>query len=133
MGLVEDAVNEFRLAMTNPARECIAQTMIGLCYLEQGRVADAVSHFKKGLAAPKKSAREELGLYFELGNAYELLRDATEALYYFQKVQDADPGFRGIAERIHRLTERRSQGSSAPAGVDRDDVDQAFDDLFGDE
>ncbi len=131
MGLIDDAVNEFRLAMSNPERECIAETMIGMCHLEQGRVDEAIVHFKKGLGAPRRSAREELGLYYELGNAYELLRDANEALYYFQKVQNADPGFRGVGDRIRNLADRR--GASVPASASRDEVDQAFDDLFGDE
>jgi tetratricopeptide (TPR) repeat protein len=128
MGLVDDAVSEFRLAMANPARECIAQTMIGLCYLEQGRVEEAVAHFEKGLAAPTRSAREELGLFFELGNAHELLRDAAAALRYFRQVESVDPGFRGVADRIRRLTEH-----TGPAGARQDDVEQAFDDLFGDD
>ena len=68
MGLLDDAVHEFELAMSNPQRECICHTMIGLCRAEQGRLTDAIGHFKKGLYAETKTEREELGLYYELGS-----------------------------------------------------------------
>ena len=120
MGLYADAIGEFKLAMNNASRECIAQTMIGLCYVEQGMLSDAIKHFKKGLYAEAKTGREELGLYFELGAAYQMLNDPKEALYYLQKVQKRDPNFRGVEERIAQLTSPRagagprSSPSSAP-------------------
>ncbi|MBC7174616.1 MAG: tetratricopeptide repeat protein, partial [Polyangiaceae bacterium] len=131
MGLIDDAISEFRLAMSNPDRECIAETMIGMCHLERGRVHEAIEHFKNGLGSSRKSAREELGLYYEIGSAYELLSEADDALAYFEKVRAHDPGFRGVSERMRKLTEMR--GASSPASTSRDDVDRAFDDLFGDD
>ncbi len=133
MGLIEDAVKEFRLAMGNPQRECLCHTMVGLCRVEQGNVADAIGEFKKGLYAENKSEREELGLYFELGNAYELLQDPQEALYYYQKVQKRDPDFRGVDERIARLTRPSAAPEPAHEPLVLDEVDQAFDDLLGDD
>lgn len=132
MGLLDDAVGEFQLAMANPGRECLCQTMIGLCRIEQGKLGEAISHFKKGLYADTKSDAEELGLYYELGIAYELLDDPKEALYYYQKVQKRDPGFRGAPERIAALT----SGGPPPSRdepIALDEVDAAFDDLLSDE
>lgn len=131
MGLLDDAIGEFRLCLSNPSRTCIAETMIGLCHIEKGAITDAITHFKKGLYAEQKSEREELGLYFELGCAYELLEDPSEALYYFQKVQKRDPGFRGVAERIAALSQPQAGPSSAVLG--QDDIDAAFDDLMGED
>ena len=133
MGLIEDAMKEFELAMRNPQRECICQTMIGLCYMEQGKTTDAISRFKRGLYAEAKTDREELGLYFELGHAYELLQDPKEALYYFQKVAKRDPEFREVDRRIANLTNPGDPGQAAPEALVLDDVDAAFDDLLGDD
>jgi tetratricopeptide (TPR) repeat protein len=133
MGLLEDAVHEFELAMSNPQKECLAHTMVGLCFVEKGDIAEAVSHFKKGLYCDTKTDREELGLYFELGVAYELLHDPKEALYYFQKVQKRDPGFRNVPARIRALAQPRIAAPPPPAKAGGpDDVDRAFDDLMGD-
>lgn len=133
MGLIEDAMKEFELAMRNPQRECICQTMIGLCYMEQGKTTDAISRFKRGLYAEAKTEREEMGLYFELGHAYELLQDPKEALYYFQKVAKREPDFREVDRRIANLTNPGDPGQAAPEALVLDDVDAAFDDLLGDD
>ena len=131
MGLLDDAIHEFELAMSNSYKECIAHTMIGLCYIEKGQIADAISHFKKGLYAENKNEREELGLYFELGSAYELLHDPKEALYYFQKVAKRQPDFRSVLDKIKGLTQPQQQPAAAngPAAT-AEDVDAAFDDLI---
>lgn len=132
MGLLDDAIGEFKLCLVNVTRLCIAQTMIGLCHIEKGEIAEAITHFKKGLYADQKTDREELGLYFELGHAYELLHDPKEALYYYQKVQKRDPGFRDVDRRIDALA--KPSAAPAPAlALGQDDIDAAFDDLMGED
>ena len=128
MGLLDDAIHEFQVSMRNPQKECICHTMIGLCHLEKGAYSEAIGAFKKGLYVEIKTEREELGLYYELGNAYELLNDAREALYYYQKVHKRDPDFRDVKGKIRALTQPRSGG--ARPSVQEDDVDKAFDDLL---
>lgn len=131
MGLLDDAIQEFELAMKNSQRECICQTMIGLCLAEQGKYVDAIGHFKKGLYADSKTEREELGLYFELGRAYQQLDDPKEALYYFEKVAKREPGFRDVQRHIEELT-RPQTSPAAPEPLVLDDVDSAFDELLDD-
>jgi tetratricopeptide (TPR) repeat protein len=141
MGLLEDAIHEFGLSKGNPQRECIAYTMIGLCYVEKGEISEAISFFKKGLYADHKSDREELGLYFELGAAYELLHDPKEALYYYQKVMKREPKFRNVGDKVKSLTspKRGTGGGGGQSGAPTkpqpsiEDVDRAFDDLMGDD
>ena len=116
------------LCVANPARQCIAHTMIGLCHMEKRDAQSAIKHFKRGLYAEQKTDREELGLYFELGAAYELLGDPKEAIYYYEKVKKRDPLFRNVEERIRRLAAPRPVAATEP-----DDVDAAFDDLVNKE
>lgn len=132
MGLLDDAIHEFELARSNPQRECIAYTLIGLCFVEKGEIPEAIASFKKGLYADNKTDREELGLYFELGTAYELMHDPKEALYYYQKVHKRDGTFRNVEDKLRALTRRASLPPDSPAG-EVDDVDQAFDDLLGED
>jgi tetratricopeptide (TPR) repeat protein len=133
MGLLDDAISEFELCLSNPQRLCIAETMIGLCHIEKGEIAEGISHFKKGLYADTKSEREELGLYFELGHAYELLQDPKEALYYYQKVQKRDPTFRDVETRIRNLSQPQAPTAQAAPELGQDDIDAAFDDLMGED
>jgi tetratricopeptide (TPR) repeat protein len=132
MGLVVDAVAEFERCTDHPEKECIAHAMIGVCHFEQGAYAQAIAHFKKGLNAEVKTDREETGLYFELGCAYQASGDAREALYYFDKVRRRDASFRNVGDRIAALARDVAPGP-APAATSADDVDAAFDDLMGDD
>lgn len=132
MGLLNDAIGEFRLCLVNPQRVCIAETMIGLCHIEKDEVAEAVIHYKKGLYAGHKTDREELGLYYELGRAYELLGDPKEALYYYEKVKKRDGTFRNVDGRIDALS-RPAPAQSVVATNPVDDIDAVFDDLMGKE
>ena len=111
MGLIDDAIAEFNIAMRDPAREVGCHMMIGLCCVEKGQMTDAINHFKEGLYAERIQEREQLALYFELGQAYERLTDAREALYYYEKVNKRDPAFRDIELRIQALRD-----GGAPAG-----------------
>lgn len=132
MGLLADAISEFGLCLVNPQRICIAETMIGLCHIEKGEIAEAVIHYKKGLYADHKTDREELGLYYELGRAYEQLGDPKEALYYFEKVKKRDATFRHVDDRIDALS-RPAPAQSVVAANPADDIDAVFDDLMGKE
>ncbi len=129
MGLIDDAIHEFEVAMVNPQRECIAHMMIGLCHTERGEISEGIGHFKKGLYAENKSEREELGLYFELGAAYQALGDQEEALYYFQKVQKRDDTFRDVVRHIAALR----AGGSVALPTPQNDLSRAFEDIAGGE
>ncbi|MEM6957490.1 MAG: tetratricopeptide repeat protein, partial [Myxococcota bacterium] len=131
MGLVDDAIGEFELAMKNPTRETLCHTMIGLCRMEQGRPSEAIAHFKKGLYEEQKTDAEELGLYYELGVAYETLEDPQEAAFYFQKVTGRNPNFRDAAERLARAGQPKE--APQPPALELEEVDAAFDDLLSDD
>ena len=135
MGLLDDAIAEFRVATASPARRCIGELMLGICHIEKGDPATAIEHFREGLQASQRTEHEELGLYFEIGNAYELLGDIGEALYYLQKVEKHDPSFRNVRARVQSIQQHGASGplrtgvSVAPGA---EEVDQAFDDLLTD-
>ena len=131
MGLLDDAIREFELCLQDADRTCISETMIGLCYLEKNEVSKGISHFKRGLNAEQKTDREELGLYFELGQAYQLISDTNEALYYYRKVEKRDPEFRQVRSRIAEVQGVPALHEVAPLG--REELDRAFDDLLGED
>lgn len=130
MGLLDDAINEFRIVMKDPGREVQCHLMIGLCFLEKGMQTDAIGQFKKGLYVEGITEREALSMYFELGQAYERLNDPREALYYYEKVMKRDSHFRDVEKRIAAVR----GGAAVPAAMPEargDDVDAAFDTLLG--
>ncbi|PIE19559.1 MAG: hypothetical protein CSA65_01930 [Proteobacteria bacterium] len=116
MGLLDDAIAEFKVAMRSREKEVLCHMMIGLCCSEKGMISEAISQFKTGLYVEGITERETIALYFELGQAYEKLDDLQEALYYYEKVAKKDPRFRDVERHVHRLrraTGERGNGSPA--------------------
>jgi tetratricopeptide (TPR) repeat protein len=130
MGLIDDAIAEFRLVMKDPTREVQCHLMIGLCQLEKGQITEAIGSFKKGLYVDGITVRETLSLYFELGSAYQKLGDPREALYYYEKVQKRDPRFRGIDALVEQLRSGQAGQLAKPQPTDGD-VDALFDSIAG--
>ncbi|MEO6950368.1 MAG: tetratricopeptide repeat protein [Polyangia bacterium] len=131
MGLIDDAIAEFRIVMRDTKREVQCQLMIGLCYLEKEMFTEAINQFKKGLYVEEITDPEALSLYYELGQAYEKIGDPREALYYYDKVQKREPQFRDLARRLRALRGEASVVTAAPVSRGGgDEVDDAFDSLL---
>ncbi len=131
MGLYDEAIKAFTKVSTVSARAVECHMMIGLCYREQGALAEAVQQFKAGLYVDGITDREKLGLYYEIGVAYEQMDDPGEALYFLEMVIKKDAKYRDISERVTRLRAAAGTGNGArkkkarPGGGD--DLDAAFD------
>jgi len=131
MGLLPDAVGEFETAGRDAARECMCFAMIGMIYLEQNQLDRAAEAYVRALSATQKTVEQEMSLYYDLGNVYEMKGKNQDALYYFQKIARRDPGYRGVSDRIQALLPAPlpTPHSSARAAND-DEFDRVFDDLF---
>jgi tetratricopeptide (TPR) repeat protein len=132
MALLSDAIHEFELAARDAQRECMCYAMIGMIHLEQDQLDRAADAYIRALSAPSKTVDQEMSLYYDLGNVYEMKEKYQDALYYFQKIARRDPGYRDVADRIAQL---QPGGEGAPAPGARavnhgDDFDRVFDDLF---
>jgi tetratricopeptide (TPR) repeat protein len=130
MGLLPDAVGEFEVAGRDPSRECMCFAMIGLIYLEQNQLDRAAEAYVRALSAAQKTVEQEMSLYYDLGNVYEMKRQNQDALYYFQKIARRDPGYRDVSERIRHLQPAPAQPERNARAVNDDEFDRVFDDLF---
>lgn len=133
MGLLPDAINEFAIAAQDQKFECTCNAMIGMIYLEKGELDRSAEAYVRALGATQKTIDQEMSLYYDLGNVYEMKRGNAEALYYFQKIARRDPGYRDVKDRIDALkppavVEKKPAGQRA---IQTDDeLEAAFDDLF---
>ncbi|HYQ16235.1 MAG TPA: tetratricopeptide repeat protein, partial [Polyangiaceae bacterium] len=130
MGLLPDAVGEFEVAGRDPLRECMCFAMIGLIYLEQNQLDRAAEAYVRALSAAQKTVEQEMSLYYDLGNVYEMKRQSQDALYYFQKIARRDPGYRDVSDRIRQLLPKPAQPERNARAVNDDEFDRVFDDLF---
>jgi tetratricopeptide (TPR) repeat protein len=131
MGLLDDAVGEFQLAMGSPTRKVECLHMLGLCALDSKRAQDAVAHFEQALALPELPEAHALGIRFELGRAYEEVGEPARALGAFRAVMALDAGFQDVEERVSRL--ERGVLEAQPDLADALDADAAPEAGDGDE
>jgi tetratricopeptide (TPR) repeat protein len=129
MGLLEDAIGEFRLAMEAEARRLSCLHMMGLCALELGRAADAVGHVEQALSLPDLPDDQRVALRYDLGRAYAASGDVARARAAFEAVRAADPGFGEVERELAALAVRTSAAAPAPAEVA--ETFESFDDLLG--
>jgi tetratricopeptide (TPR) repeat protein len=80
-----------------------ALTMIGECLEAQGALPEAVVRYKEALNSGPVAEAETTQLYYLLGSAFERMGDASEALYFFEKVAKRGSQFRDVARRIEAL------------------------------
>ena len=130
MGLLPDAVGEFETAARDAARECMCFAMIGLIYLEQNQLDRAAEAYVRALSSAQKTVEQEMSLYYDLGNVYEMKGKNQDALYYFQKIARRDPGYRDVTDRIRQLSPPPAPVANNARAVNDDEFDRVFDDLF---
>jgi tetratricopeptide (TPR) repeat protein len=127
MGLHQEAIEEFRICLASGERTCASHSMIGLCHVERGELDEGIAHFARALAAPGITPQEELDLWFEMGNAHELLGKRNDALVWYEKVDERRPGFREANQRIERI------GKPHSPQEETEEFDELFDNLIAKE
>ena len=110
MGLLEQAVDSFRIAAADPAYGLRAMEMVGRCMLDQGRFDEAVEEFERALAQGGLDATARLSLHYELGLTHEAAGRPDRALAEFERVFADRPDFSDVRLKVTAL--RKTPGSA---------------------
>jgi tetratricopeptide (TPR) repeat protein len=113
MGLLDDAVSEFRIAAMDPKRRTDCLTLQGICNRDKGDFASAEAILTMALADGGLSSEEILNLNYEIASLCEAMGRNDDALSYYRKAKALNPGFRDVANRI----------ASLQGGEERDDAE----------
>ncbi|MEW6681523.1 MAG: tetratricopeptide repeat protein [Nitrospirota bacterium] len=117
MGLLNEAISEFRLVLKSPDRLIAATSMIASCYRSKGALPRAEETLLEILNKPEYAEMEGIaGLAFELGQILEVQGRNDDALAQYYRAKELEPGHQEAVNRIAQL-ERRSAGppQAAPA------------------
>lgn len=107
-GLYKAAIDQFELAVVDPAMAVKAYAQIGLCFKVNGRCEEAVAAFRKALTCSTASSKETVQILYVLGRTLEFLGRMEETLEAYRWIRREDPGYRDVAARIEQLSMRRS-------------------------
>ncbi|HEY8123081.1 MAG TPA: tetratricopeptide repeat protein [Myxococcota bacterium] len=126
MGLLEDAIGEFRVAHGDPGRSLACLHLMGVCALDLGRAGDAIAHLSEALARGQLPAEQEAALRVDLGRAYQGNGDRARARREFEAARGVDPSFGDIDRLLAELA------AAPPAPADGGETFESFDDFVGD-
>ncbi len=106
MGLLDDALAEFRIASGTPELYREACSMLGICHWERGEVDAAIRWYEAALDAPGSEEAPLSGLRYDLADMLERTGDARRAFDLFVKVLAEEPGYRDVERRVSELRAR---------------------------
>lgn len=105
MGLLDEAINEFRQAAEDPVRrvECLIQQ--GACLREKGELDLAENALQSLLAIPTLSLEESSSIKYELALTCEADGRVSDAARLYGEIEAANPAFRDVKMRLQQSAE----------------------------
>ncbi len=106
MGLVEQAVESFRISEMDPGLTARSLEMVGRCFADMGRWAEATFEFGRALALPGLDEVAMAELRYHQGIALVHAGETMMALQEFEKVAGVLEGYEDVDERIASLRDQ---------------------------
>ena len=103
MGLLDAALDEFRIASGAPELYREACSMLGLCYWDRGETEEAIRWYRTALDAPGGDEIRLSGLRYDLAEKLEQTGDARGAYDLLAQVFREEPGYRDVNRRVAAL------------------------------
>jgi tetratricopeptide (TPR) repeat protein len=136
MGLVNEAMIEFKQAMKGPDRFIDASNMLAACYRESGNDREAIGILESALTDSHCDETQARWLRYDLASLYETEGRTEEALSLFNEVARSDRNFKDVIQRIEGLEQnlggsKRKKPSAKEAAAEDEDVDAMMERVFG--
>lgn len=106
MGLMDEAIEEFRIAVKAPEGAREAAIMLAMCHRDRQEQDLSAEWYRKAIELPGGDAAARNGLRYELAEVLLESGDDDGALGLFREVHAADPAFRDVGERVAQLEAR---------------------------
>jgi tetratricopeptide (TPR) repeat protein len=111
MGLIDEAIAEFQVALRGGAHPLATLELLGQCFVEKAQYAVAERVLERALRLPGASDVDLVGVLYQLARAEEALGRLGEAMEHYERVLSVEIGFRDTARRIEAL---RAASGAAP-------------------
>ena len=103
MGLIDEAIGEFEIAIKSPDYMIGCCSLLGLCFRDKGEADTAMDWYRRGLAEPDLLEQERHALLYDLAETYETAGDLESARKAFGEISTVDGGYRDVGERLAAL------------------------------
>ncbi len=119
MGLIQEAISEFRLAEKGETRSIDARLMLAACHRDRGALDAAVAVLSDTLADPRCSGEAGLAVRYDLAFAYAAQGRIEDAARLYQAIAAEDPGFRDAAAKSASAKGPSDMVASTARGLSR--------------
>ena len=103
MGLLDEAIGEFQLALRADAHHLPTHEVLGETFLEKGEADVAVRSLERAVGIPHDVEDDLLGIYYYLGRAHEELGNRDSAREFYERAFSLDINFRDVTDRLRQL------------------------------
>jgi tetratricopeptide (TPR) repeat protein len=106
MGLLEEAISEFKLTHEGEPKFVESRYMLGLCFMEQGDYYKAIAEIGNALNYSESlsgDGGDRASMHYDLALAYQGAGNMNEAMSEFQKVSNLDPGYLDTAAKLKEM------------------------------
>src|SRR4029079_6918841 len=103
MGLIDEAIAEFQVALRGGANPLATLELLGQCFVEKGQHAVAERVLERALTLPNVTEVDLVGVLYHLARADEALGRPHEAMEHYERVLSVDIRFRDTGRRIEAL------------------------------
>jgi tetratricopeptide (TPR) repeat protein len=103
MGLTDEAIAEFQVALRGGANPLATLELLGQCFVEKGQYPVASRVLERALRLPNVGDGELVGVLYHLGRSHEELGNAAQAVELYERVLSVDIRFRDAARRAEAL------------------------------
>jgi tetratricopeptide (TPR) repeat protein len=110
MGLIDEAIAEFQVALRGGANPLATLELLGQCFVEKGQFPVAARVLDRALRIGGATEPELIGVLYQLGRAQEAMGDPSAARDFYERVLAIDIRFRDTARRIEAL-KRKAGGA----------------------
>lgn len=108
MGLVDEAIAEFQVALRAGASPLATLELLGRCFVDKGQLAVASRVLERALKIPGTGEADVVGVVYQLGRCQEAMGNSAAAQEAYERVLAFDIRFRDTLTRLDTL--RRASG-----------------------
>ncbi len=99
-GLLDEAIEEFKLASKDKSRTVECYTVISNCYRQKKDSTEAAKWLEKALKITEEGSDWFYALKYELGSIYEELKETEKAFALYSEIKNWNPEYKDVDRKI---------------------------------
>jgi tetratricopeptide (TPR) repeat protein len=99
-GLLDEAIEEFKLASKDKSRTVECYTVISNCYRQKKDSKEAAKWLVKALKITEEGSDWYYALKYELGSVYEELKETDKAFALYSEIKAWNPEYKDVSRKI---------------------------------